>query len=212
MDESLFYIAGGALIVVALILSFVGMRSDRFPSGRGLTAGIVVIFLLVATTAVGAVELAKHEGKQGGELETTNAEADVQQSGQSGAAQQEGAAPADPPAAKPSGGGAASSGAASGGADAALVDEGKQTFISTGCGSCHTISELGADAQGTIGPNLDTELAGKDAKFIETSIVDPSAYVTKGFPDGTMPDNYSDQLTPDQIKALVAFLSQTAGN
>ena len=51
MDESLFYIAGGALIVVALILSFIGMRSDKFPSGNALTAGIVVMFLLVAAFA-----------------------------------------------------------------------------------------------------------------------------------------------------------------
>ena len=207
MDESLFYIAGGALIVVALILSFVGMRSDKFPSGNALIAGMVLTFLLVAATAVGAVELAKHEDKQGGDLEAANAQADVQQTSETGTAQQEGAAPADTPSGKPSGGGAPS-----GGADAALVDQGKQAFISTGCGSCHTISELGADAQGTIGPNLDTVLAGKDAKFIETSIVDPSAYVEKGFPDGTMPSNYGDQLTPDQLKALVAFLSQTAGN
>ena len=205
MDESLFYIAGGALIVVALILSFIGMRSDKFPSGNGLIAGIVVIFLLVAATAVGAVELAKHEDEQGGELEAANAEADVQQGSETATAQQEGAAPEDTPAGKPSGGGAA------GGADAALVDEGKQVFVSTGCGSCHTIAELGADAQGTIGPNLDTVLAGKDDAFIETSIVDPSAEVEKGFPDGTMPSNYGDQLSPEQLDALVAFLSQPAG-
>lgn len=207
MDESLFYIAGGALIVVALILSFVGMRSDKFPSGNGLVAGIVVIFLLVAATAVGAVELAKHEDEQGGELEAANTEADVEQGGETETAQQEGAAPEDTPAGKPSNGGASG-----GGADAALADEGKQVFVSTGCGSCHTIAELGADAEGTIGPNLDTVLAGKDDAFIETSIVDPGAEVTEGFPDGTMPANYKDQLSPEQLDALVAFLSQTAGN
>ena len=61
MDESLFYIAGGALITVALILSFIGMRSDKFPSDKLLVPGIALIALLVAVTAVGAVELAKHE-------------------------------------------------------------------------------------------------------------------------------------------------------
>ena len=90
--------------------------------------------------------------------------------------------------------------------------DGSQVFVSTGCGSCHTIAELGSDAQGTIGPNLDTALAGKDETFIKTSIVDPSAYVEKGFPDGTMPSDYGDQLSPEQIDALVAFLSKTAGN
>lgn len=200
MDESLFYIAGGALIVVALLITFIGLRSDKFPSGNVLAVGMVVTFLLVAATAVGAVELAKHEDKQGGDLESANAAADVKEGAATETGQQAGSAPADTPAEKPSGGGSAQAG------------EGKQVFISTGCGSCHTISELGADAQGTIGPNLDTALAGKDAAFIKTSIVDPSAFVEKGFPDGTMPSNYGDQLTPQQIDALVAFLSQTAGS
>jgi mono/diheme cytochrome c family protein len=202
MEESLFYIAGGALIAVVLIISLIGLRNDKFPSGNMLTAGIVVVFLLVAATAVGAVELVQNEDKQGGELETANTTADTQQTAETDTQQNAGAAPSDTPAQKPGGGGS----------DAALAEEGKTVFVSTGCGSCHTISELGADAQGTIGPNLDTALAGKDTQFIETSIVDPSADVEKGFPDGTMPQNYKDQLTPDQLKALVAFLSQTAGN
>lgn len=203
MDESLFYIAGGALIVVALIFSFVGMRSDKFPSSRMLGVGTVVVFLLVAATAVGAVELAKNEDHQGGELEAANVEADAAESAETETEQNTGAAPEDTPAEKP---------ANEGGDAAGLAEEGKQVFVSTGCGSCHTIAELGADAQGTIGPNLDTALAGKDDAFIETSIVDPSAEVEKGFPDGTMPDNYEDQLSPEQLDALVAFLSQTAGN
>jgi mono/diheme cytochrome c family protein len=202
MDESLFYIAGGALIVVALIVSFIGLRSDKFPSGNALTVGTVVVFLLVAATAVGAVELAKHE--EGKRLDEANAEADVSQAQQTETNQQAGSAPADTPGEKPTGG--------SGSGDSALVAEGKQVFVSTGCGSCHTVAELGPDAQGTIGPNLDTELAGKDEQFIKTSIVDPSAFVAKGYPDGTMPSNYGDQLSSRQINALTAFLSQTAGN
>ncbi|MCB0874580.1 MAG: c-type cytochrome [Solirubrobacterales bacterium] len=204
MEESLFYIAGGALIVAALVLSFVGLKSDRFPSGKALNAGIVIVALLVAATAVGAVELAKHEDEQGGELEAANAEADVSEAQQTETDQQAGSAPADTPAGKQGGG--------SGGGSDALAAEGKQVFVSTGCGSCHTIAELGADAQGTIGPNLDTALAGKDDQFIMTSIVDPSAFVEKGFPDGTMPSNYGEQLSSRQIDALTAFLSQTAGN
>ena len=199
MDESLFYIAGGALIVAALILSFIGMRSEKFPSGNALTIGVVAVFLLVAATAVGAVELAQHE--EGTRLEEANAEADVAESAETATDQETGSAPADTPAEK---GGNASGGGSS-------ID-GSQVFVSTGCGSCHTIAELGSDAQGTIGPNLDTALAGKDETFIKTSIEDPSAYVEKGFPDGTMPSDYGDQLSPEQIDALVAFLSKTAGN
>jgi mono/diheme cytochrome c family protein len=204
MDESLFYIAGGALIVAALILSFIGMRSEKFPSGNALTIGVIAVFLLVAATAVGAVELAQHE--EGTRLEEANAEADVDESAATATDQETGSAPADTPAEK---GGNATGGGATGGGSSI---DGSQVFVSTGCGSCHTIAELGSDAQGTIGPNLDTALAGKDDTFIKTSIEDPSAYVEKGFPDGTMPSDYADQLSPEQIDALVAFLSKTAGN
>jgi mono/diheme cytochrome c family protein len=206
MDESLFYIAGCALIVAALILSFIGMRSEKFPSGNALTIGVIVVFLLVAATAVGAVELAQHE--EGTRLEEANAEADVAESAATATDQEAGSAPADTPAEK---GGNASGGGATGSGGGSSID-GSQVFVSTGCGSCHTIAELGSDAQGTIGPNLDTALAGKDETFIKTSIEDPSAYVEKGFPDGTMPSDYGDQLSPEQIDALVAFLSKTAGN
>jgi len=197
MDNTLFYIAGGALIVVALILSLIGMRSDRFPSGNVLTVGVIAVFLLVAATAVGAVELAQHEQKT--RLAEANEEADAAQ-GAEDIANQDSGDTAEPTPADKGGGG---SGNAGGGGSS--IDGGK-VFVSTGCGSCHTIAELGADAQGAIGPNLDTALAGKDDAFIRESIVDPGAFVEKGYPDGTMPTNYGDQLTPEQLDALVGFL------
>jgi mono/diheme cytochrome c family protein len=198
MDESLFYIAGGALIAVALILSLVGMRSNRFPSGNVLAACIAVVFLLVAATAVGAVELAKHEAEH--QIGEANQEADVAAAQEDVTGQEAGAAP------EPTTGGNG------GGAGSGTSIDGSQVFVSTGCGSCHTIAELGSDAQGTVGPELDTALTGKDDAFIKESIVDPSAFVAKGYPDGTMPSNYGSQLSTDQIDALVAFLSKTAGN
>ena len=198
MDESLFYIAGGALIAVALILSFIGMRSDKFPSEKLLIPGIALIALLVAVTAVGAVELAKHEQEH--KLGEANAAADVKESAQTQTDQQAGAAPSPTPQGQGSAGSGASSGASS---------EGGKLFVSSGCGSCHSLSELGSDATGTIGPNLDTALVNRDAKFIEESIVDPSAYVAKGYPDGTMPSNFSDQLSQEQISAIVDFLAQS---
>ena len=198
MDESLFYIAGGALIAVALILSFIGMRSDKFPPEKLLIPGIALIALLVAVTAVGAVELAKHEQEH--KLGEANAAADVKESAQTQTDQQAGAAPASTPQGQGGGGNAASGGSSS---------EGGKLFVSSGCGSCHSLSTLGSDATGTIGPNLDTALVNKDAKFIEESIVDPSADVAKGYPDGTMPSNFSDQLSQDQISAIVDFLVQS---
>lgn len=197
MDDTFFYFAGGALIVIALVLSLIGMRSDKFPSGRFLPIGIVLVALLVGATAYGAVSLSQSEEAER-TLEEANAEGNVESNVSDTAEQQVGSAPADTPAEKP--GGAAAS-----------TDEGATLFVDTGCGSCHSLADLGADAQGTIGPNLDEALAGKDAEFIQTSIEDPSAYVEEGYPDGTMPATYKDQLTPEQITALVTYLQKTAG-
>lgn len=205
MDESLFYIAGGALIVVALALSLIGMASDGFPSRRMLAAGMVLIALLVGVTAVGAVELTKSEDGEEVEQENTEGseqavESDIvnenvgQDMDQTGA---DGESPTDVVNQEDE---ESSPGELDGG----------KVFVDTGCGSCHSLTQLGADAQGTIGPNLNEALAGKDEQFIETSIVDPSAYVEDGYPDGTMPAFYKEQLTDAQITALVTFLKASA--
>jgi cytochrome c oxidase subunit II len=80
--------------------------------------------------------------------------------------------------------------------------------VQPSCGSCHTLSD--ASATGTIGPNLDEVLKGKDAAFIQQSIEDPSAEVAKGFQDGIMPTNYRDTLQPEEIKALTDYLVEVA--
>jgi mono/diheme cytochrome c family protein len=82
---------------------------------------------------------------------------------------------------------------------------GKEVFVSTGCGGCHTYAEAGTTGQ--IGPNLDDGLAGKDAAFIHESIVDPNAEVAEGFQPGVMPQTYGDQLSDQQLADLVAFLT-----
>jgi mono/diheme cytochrome c family protein len=83
---------------------------------------------------------------------------------------------------------------------------GKKVFVDTGgCGACHTFQAAGTS--GTLGPDLDKVLQGKDAQFIETSIKDPSAFVETGYPDA-MPKEYASQLTSQQIADLVAFLTQ----
>ncbi len=179
------------------MLSLIGMRSDKFPSGRFLPIGMVLVALLVGATAYGAVKLSQSE--QADRLEEANVEGNAESNASDTSEQQVGSAPADTPAEKPGGGGAS-------------TDEGATLFVDTGCGSCHSLAALGSDAQGTIGPNLDEALVGKDAKFIQTSIEDPSAYVETGFPDGTMPQTYKDQLTPEQITALVSFLEKNAGS
>ena len=84
---------------------------------------------------------------------------------------------------------------------------GKAVFADAGCGGCHTFKAAGTN--GSVGPNLDEALKGKDADFIEESIEDPNAEVAQGFAPNIMPQDYGSQLSSKEIADLVAFL-QTA--
>ena len=81
-----------------------------------------------------------------------------------------------------------------------------------GCGGCHTLKA--ADANGTSGPDLDklpayAKQAGQPLEqFVRKSIVDPEAYVEKGY-QPVMPKEYGD-LPKDQLDALVTFLVQAS--
>ncbi|MGH2948567.1 MAG: c-type cytochrome, partial [Solirubrobacteraceae bacterium] len=88
------------------------------------------------------------------------------------------------------------------------VEQGRQVFAREGCGSCHTLAA--ADADGSVGPNLDEALKGRDRGFIRTSIVDPDAVVEEGFNPGVMPGDYADNLDDQELDQLVELLFQTA--
>jgi len=81
---------------------------------------------------------------------------------------------------------------------------GKIVFSAQGCASCHTFKP--ANATGTVGPDLDTALQGKDAAFIKESIDDPNKVIAPGYQPNIMPQNFQQTLTPTQIDDLVAFL------
>ncbi len=88
---------------------------------------------------------------------------------------------------------------------------GKQVFMQSGCGGCHTFKPAGTT--GTTGPDLDklpqyAKTAGKPLdEFVHESIQSPDAYVEKGFPSGVMPAWSGDET---QLNDLVAFLTQPA--
>ncbi|HEX6460093.1 MAG TPA: cytochrome c oxidase subunit II [Thermoleophilaceae bacterium] len=109
------------------------------------------------------------------------------------------------------GGGAAGGGAGGGGAVAA---QGKQLFTANGCGGCHTLAAAGGN--GTVGPNLNN-LAASAAKFgkqlgetpqqyVSESIANPGKFTVPGFPKGVMPSTFGQQLSPQQLDALVKYL------
>jgi cytochrome c oxidase subunit II len=76
------------------------------------------------------------------------------------------------------------------------------------CGSCHTLSEAGTT--GTTGPNLDEVLPDLSEAEIRESIENPDAKITPGFQPGIMP-RYGESLSPEQIDALVKYLTEVKG-
>ncbi|MGH3143659.1 MAG: c-type cytochrome [Gaiellales bacterium] len=84
-------------------------------------------------------------------------------------------------------------------------EAGKAVFLSAGCGACHTFAAAGTS--GSVGPDLDEALQGKDPEFIRQSIVDPNAEIAQGYSAGVMPQNFGEQLSPKQLDDLVAFLA-----
>lgn len=102
--------------------------------------------------------------------------------------------------------GGAAPGGGGGAGDARFADA-RATFVAN-CGSCHTLAAAGTS--GTIGPNLTTALAGRPEAEIRTDIVDPSARVADGFPDGVMPTDFEERLSAQQLDDLVAYLSSVS--
>ncbi len=97
-------------------------------------------------------------------------------------------------------------GGGGGGGEQAAGANGEEIFTSAGCVGCHTLKAAGATAK--VGPDLG-KLANANAAFIRKSIVDPSAQVEKGFQDGVMPQNFSEQLSEEELDALVKYLLES---
>ena len=77
------------------------------------------------------------------------------------------------------------------------------------CGICHALRRPGRPRH--VGPDLDQALAGKDAAFVEESIVDPENEIAQGFSAGIMPGDFGTTLTPDDLKGLVDYLLKSVG-
>jgi cytochrome c oxidase subunit II len=90
-----------------------------------------------------------------------------------------------------------------GGGGGGQAADGEAVFTENDCGACHTLSEAGTN--GTVGPDLDN-ISRADDEYIEESIVNPNADVIQGFPRGVMPGNFREQLSPQELDALVKYL------
>lgn len=211
--ETVFYVAGAALVLGALLISFLGLRAEGFPSDGVLRAGVAIFALVVVATAYAAVGSAQDE--QNMRRDEGNREAAVAEEKQIAANETsgEGAIPQGDQAPAPgprdqtdsttTGDSSTSTPVANGDPKA-----GAKVFADQTCGSCHTLAEAPTGV-GMIGPNLDEALVDKDAAFIKTSIIDPGAFVEDGFSDGIMPVDYADTISPQDLADLVAFLSKS---
>lgn len=219
--ETFFYVAGGILVLIALVVSAIGLRKDNFPSAGALRIGVLLVALVVGVTAFAAVELSQEESAHRLEEENIEASEEAVVTTEENAAESGGApsssssdpgdgqGPGDEETEGTDQGGDTPAGDTPAGDPAA----GSQVFVENGCGSCHTLADQGDQALGEIGPNLDEALVDKDTAFIETSIVDPSAEVEEGFGDGIMPDDYGSIIESGDLADLVAYLQQaTSGS
>ena len=90
---------------------------------------------------------------------------------------------------------------------------GLAVFKSQGCSNCHTFKPAGSTA--STGPDLDNlasdaQRAGKPLdSFVHESIVDPNAYIEKGYQPNIMPTTFK-SLPKQQLDALVQFLVKGA--
>jgi mono/diheme cytochrome c family protein len=197
MDDTLFYVLGIALVVLALVTAFLGLRFEKFPPSRALLIGGVALFaaLVIGTTTFAWRNAVDEQDQREEELA-----ADVsanQQAGNVGEAEEE------------AGGAGAPTTTTAAPAEAAL-EQGAQVFSSAGCSGCHTLAAAGSS--GTTGPDLDGALKGQSPEFIETSIVDPNQSIAKGYPPDVMPQNFGDTLSPEDLDALVQYLgASTSG-
>jgi len=108
--------------------------------------------------------------------------------------------PAETAASRPgSGSGGGGPGIAGGSTDPTAI------IHAAGCIGCHKIGTEGA----AVGPDL-THVGGRlTAAGIREAILQPDAKITKGFEKfaGIMPKTFGDQLTANQLEALIRFLA-----
>ena len=198
--EDVFYVVGITLAVTAVVVSFIGLRFDKFPGSRGAFALTLVGFIVLVggATTFAWVNAEDEQEVRDAEIAAGELPSPADTMDEMGSASAEAEAASE--------GAAAPAQAAE---ETAANADGEALFESQGCAGCHTLKAAGAT--GTIGPDLDAELVGTDVSFIEESIVDPSAEVAKGFPDGTMPDNFGQTMSPEELDALVQFIADSVG-
>jgi len=91
----------------------------------------------------------------------------------------------------------------------------QQLFTAMGCAGCHKMDQAQTpDNIGQPGPHLGNlpetagqNVPGEDATtYVHNAIVNPNAFVHPGYVGGIMPQNFTDQMSAEEIDSLVAWL------
>ena len=87
-----------------------------------------------------------------------------------------------------------------------------QTVIGSqaGCVTCHSLDAgvviVGPSMAG-IGSRAGSTVSGQSAEdYLRESILTPDSHLVEGFPAGTMPQVWGDELTSEQIDQLIAYM------
>ena len=197
MNETLFYVLGGLLVAIALGVSFAGLRFENFPGSKGLLIGSTLAVTALVGATMAFAWLNAEDEQEHREEELAHAVAEEEEAGETTEAQE--TAGSDAPEEAAEGGDTTA-------AETTASVDGAQVFTSAGCTGCHRLADAGSTA--TTGPDLDGALKGQDEAFIRTSIIDPNAEIAEGYPPDVMPQTYEDQLSPEELDALVSYLAQ----
>ena len=87
----------------------------------------------------------------------------------------------------------------------APAPDGLAVWAREGCGGCHTFAA--ANSHGPIGPDLGASLRKMPGSYIKESIVAPDAAIAAGYAAGTMPEDYAERISPEDLDRLVAFIA-----
>ena len=86
------------------------------------------------------------------------------------------------------------------------ANDARVLFITYACATCHELDSIPQSRGSSDGPAL-AGIGAKGADYIRTSILDPSAELVEGYEDGLMPQDFSTQLSTEELEILVTFLS-----
>lgn len=92
------------------------------------------------------------------------------------------------------------------------VSAGEELYQRNGCNGCHFQYTSGAPSLYGLGETAATRIEGMSAEdYIYEAIVDPDAFIVKGFPRGIHPAYYGERLSAEEVWMMVAYIQSLEG-